>query len=55
MFESGPAGSADRGSAAGVFILGGDVPDALVKPDRVVEDPDAVEFGFQLAWVFDLV
>ena len=55
VFESGASGCADGGSAAGVFILGGDVADALVESDGVVEDPDPVEFGFQLAGVADLV
>src|SRR5262245_19781971 len=53
--ESGAAGCADGGSAAVMFILRGDVADALVEPDFVVEDADAVEFGFELARVFDLV
>jgi hypothetical protein len=55
VFESGASGSADSGPAAGVFILGGDIPDALVKPDRVVENANSVQLGFELARVADLV
>jgi hypothetical protein len=56
--ETGAAGSADRGAAAAVFVVGGDVADAadaLVRAHRVVEDPEPVELSFQLSRVFDLL
>jgi hypothetical protein len=39
------AGLADLRAAAFVFVVGGDVADPGVQPDRVVLDADAREFG----------
>jgi hypothetical protein len=52
--QSGSPGSADGVAAAGVFVFGGDVADALVEPHGVVERLEPVELAFQLARVFDL-
>ena len=43
--ESVAAGLADRVAASFVFVVGGDVADALVEPHRVVVAADPVELG----------
>ncbi|GAB7002803.1 hypothetical protein JCM18899A_02740 [Nocardioides sp. AN3] len=45
VVEAGSAGLADGSSAAVVLVVGSDVADALVEPDRVVVAPEAVELG----------
>ena len=44
-FEAGLSGFADRSPSAFVFIVGGDIADAGVKPDAVVVAADDGEFG----------
>jgi hypothetical protein len=45
--QAGFAGFADGLAAALVFIVGGDVADAGVQPDRVVVPPDGSQLGSQ--------
>jgi hypothetical protein len=47
LFEAGLAGLADGLSSSGVFVVGGDVADAGVQPDRVVVLADDGELGAQ--------
>ena len=47
--------SPDGVAAAFVFVVGGDVADRCVEPDAVVLAADAVEFGFEVAWVGELL
>src|SRR5688572_15866455 len=47
--EPNAAGVADRGPAAGVFVLGGDVADAGVQPDAVVAVADGDELALEVA------
>ena len=42
-------------TASFVFVLGGDVADRGVQPDRVVLGPDAVEVGGEVGGVGDLL
>ena len=49
------SGLADGWAAAGVFVVGGDVSDAGVQPDRVVVVPDAGQLGTQRGGVGDRV
>ena len=51
--ESLFAGRADRRAAAFVFVVGGDVTDSLVEPDRVVMLADDREFDTEHGRVFD--
>jgi hypothetical protein len=43
--EPDAACAADRGAAALVLVIRGDVPDASVQPDRVVLDADQGAMG----------
>jgi energy-converting hydrogenase Eha subunit G len=47
--------SADGLTSSFVFVVGGDIADALVQPGAVVELAQAVQLGFQVARVGDLV
>jgi hypothetical protein len=49
------AGFADRGAAAFVLVVGGDVTDGLVEADGVVVDPDTFELSAQHRGVIDLI
>src|ERR687891_832586 len=49
------AGLADALTASVVLVVGGDVADPGVQPHRVVLQPGAVEFAFELCGVFDLL
>src|SRR5665648_70948 len=51
--QSCPAGGADGVAPAGVLVFGGDVPEALVEPDGVVDRADPVQLGLELAAVGD--
>jgi hypothetical protein len=52
-FEAVAAGLTDGRAAAGVFVLGGDVPDPGVQPAGVVLGPDHIEFGAENGGVGD--
>jgi hypothetical protein len=51
--EADPARVADRGAAAGVFVVGGDVADAGVQPDAVVAAAHGRELAVEIAGVGD--
>src|SRR5436305_6846906 len=52
--EAGDAGAADRGAAAVVLVIGGDVADRGVQPDAVVLALDAGELGVERGRIADL-
>ena len=53
--QAGSAGGSNGLAAAVVFVVGGDVADALVQSDGVVVRAQPVELAFQLAGVLDLL
>ncbi len=52
--EAVAAGLADRFAAAFVFVVGGDVADAFVEPDRVVVGSGPFELGGEDGGVGDV-
>ncbi|HEX5365405.1 MAG TPA: hypothetical protein VFW63_01920 [Acidimicrobiales bacterium] len=52
--EAVAAGLADAFAAAFVFVVGGDIADALVQPNRVVRGPHAFELGGEDLGVVDV-
>ena len=52
--ETEQAGAADLRSAAGVFVVGGDVADAGVQPDSVVAVADGGQLAVEVAGVGEL-
>ena len=54
VFHSCGAGSADGRAQAVVLVVGGDIPDGFVQPDRVVFASDPVEFGVEAGGVLDV-
>jgi hypothetical protein len=53
VFEACLSGLADGFSSSVVFVVGGDVADAGVQPNRVVVRSDGGELGAQGGWVAD--
>jgi hypothetical protein len=49
------SGGAEGFAAAVVFVVGGDVAEALVQPGGVVELAEPAQLGLKIAWVGDLV
>jgi hypothetical protein len=52
-FQSGLSCFADGGTAPGVLVVGGDIPDAGMEADPVVSGPDDSELGAQHGRVGD--
>jgi len=53
--QAAASGRPKRWSAAVVLIVWRDIPEALMEPDRVIEDPAVAQFGLELPGVGDLV
>ena len=53
LLESVSACLADLVAFAGVFVVGGDIPDAFVEPHRVVVAADAFEFSGEVGGVVE--